>query len=666
MNHNNYNNKNNQISKSKNNIIFWPNDIKLNNASERYLILGYRIDQFTVVVIDIIVKEDYREISNKTDKDIFRNIEILTSINCKIRKCHQHSHNHLYEVQYDFVKNQPILNNNQTIIFFKPPNSSNLEYFSLDPIKINIFWNNNNQIGELIFRRPSTRKYADKLLKHFSNFDNDDDDNLSLIGENSREILRIINLTNYIRVRINANRLNRGNIFNIFNCFIPYYEVMFTLVAMFYYIFIQKTCYLLSSILTYPVLKLNFKYKVSNDGKSTDKNKTNISLSSLSFMIHQINFRAKQLYNLPLQFKKLRYSKLESEASIIKDAKFSPSEYIKFYNTVWLIMNDLLLGVVFTTILKNHHHTILRVFEKIVVEYHVLLSNTITWLMNSPAGFKLNNELASFMGQLILWVLDFWKQNILKFLISNSDNILITIEIFSQYFGLSIGISMILDLFNIFILSINGFYIASTRIYCWQLNILRSLFKLFYGKKYNVLRNRVDSKDYEFDQLMLGIIIFTILIYLLPTVFIFYLTFIIARLTILILNFTLKLLLISLNHLPIVAFLLKLKNQDRLPGGIVLDCEFYTNDYRITLHSKSLSIGEIVTSHINSMLNFNKFNLNAQDTKSFVENLRADKINELYTIDDVVNNWDRISIVTIVKNVVIGEIIKDYDYKEMF
>ena len=36
------------------------------------------------------------------------------------------------------------------------------------------------------------------------------------------------------------------------------------------------------------------------------------------------------------------------------------------------------------------------------------LQRTITWLMESPAGLKLNNELAKFLGEFFLWVIAHW------------------------------------------------------------------------------------------------------------------------------------------------------------------------------------------------------------------------------------------------------------------
>jgi len=130
------------------------------------------------------------------------------------------------------------------------------------------------------------------------------------------------------------------------------------------------------------------------------------------------------------------------------------------------------------------------------------------------------------------------------------------------------SLSLISDLVSLFTLHIHCFYIASARIYSWQLTIITSLFHLFRGKKRNVLRNRIDSCDYELDQLLLGTILFTLLFFLLPTVAVFYLTFAFARMGIIVLKATLDTLLACLNHFPIFALMLRFKDPSRLPGKL--------------------------------------------------------------------------------------------------
>ena len=63
------------------------------------------------------------------------------------------------------------------------------------------------------------------------------------------------------------------------------------------------------------------------------------------------------------------------------------------------------------------------------------------------------------------------------------------------------------------------------RLYSLQVSALASLWRLFRGKKWNVLRQRVDSATYDVNQLFIGTLLFTILLFLLPTTSLFYTVF---------------------------------------------------------------------------------------------------------------------------------------------
>lgn len=629
--------------------VFWPNDIILNNPNEKYVVLGYNTNSTKQVIINVLKKSDYATLKINVESSILKELEILYTINCKSK-----NHQLMY---YDFSRQIPLLTPNQILILFKPSKSWKLEYYSLNPITINIFWNSNDQARDIVFKRPTTDKYNIKLNQHWL----DESNNINSERDDMMEELRIINLTNYIRSKMNLTT-NNSMQFNIPNYISSTIDVIVTIISFSYILLVQKPCHILSNFLSYPFLKLRYKNPYNN------QNPIKFSLSLLSYSFHQINFRVRQLYNLPLQFKKLKISKIESESSILKGTRFSPSEYIKFYNTVWLIINDILLGVIFSNILKANHNFIAHSVQILIPKYETMLGDTIRWLMNSPAGFKLNNELASFLGQLIFWVLDLWKTTTLAWIITNIDSLLSIVEILTSYCGITLFISILLDLTNVIFLNVYGFYIACTRLYFWQISIVMSLFKLFYGKKYNILRNRVDSNNYEFDQLMIGIIMFTILIYLLPTVFIFYLTFVLLRLAVLSILFALKFLLILLNHIPIVVLLLKLKNQERLPSGILLDFQ----DGYFILKSRPLTLGQIYQSHMNSMLNFNLFNLNHTNIDEQFGSYESaneednNSINMNYKMRDVVENWRRISVIHLMKIILFGQTIQDYDYTSMF
>jgi phosphatidylinositol N-acetylglucosaminyltransferase subunit Q len=144
--------------------------------------------------------------------------------------------------------------------------------------------------------------------------------------------------------------------------------------------------------------------------------------------------------------------------------------------------------------------------------------------------------------------------------------LIVTIVGYSGFIGMSLSVSLLSDLLSLLTLHISSFYVASARIYDWQLTILISLFHLFRGKKRNVLRDRIDSCDYDLDQLLLGTILFTLLAFLFPTVMVFYLTFVTARAGVLVGKVVLDVGLACLNHWPLFAIMLRVKDPARIPG----------------------------------------------------------------------------------------------------
>ncbi|ROT35804.1 phosphatidylinositol N-acetylglucosaminyltransferase subunit GPI1 [Sodiomyces alkalinus F11] len=286
------------------------------------------------------------------------------------------------------------------------------------------------------------------------------------------------------------------------------------------------------------------------------------ALKDISATAQQIEIRLQQFCYWPLQYMTLRQRK-NNWGSITT----SHPEYIRFYNSLWLVANDVIIGIALGSYIIDNADWVANTMGHLLRTYAVkALQRSISWLMGWPAGLKLNSELALFLGDLFLWVIEYWSSCI-ETLQPALPHIVWFIG-FSSLAGASMPIAMFSDLLSVLTVHIHSFYLASARIYHWQLTILISLFHLFRGKKHNVLRNRIDSCDYDLDQLLVGTILFTLLFFLLPTVVVFYLNFAIARMVIISLKAVFDTLLSCLNHFPLFALMLRVKDPRRLPGGI--------------------------------------------------------------------------------------------------
>ena len=284
------------------------------------------------------------------------------------------------------------------------------------------------------------------------------------------------------------------------------------------------------------------------------------AIKDVSDTAQQVDIRLQQFCYWPIQYKTLRKRKKDWDS-----VTNSHPDYIRFYNSLWLVANDVIMGIALGTYIIDNADGVAAAINHVLTEWMIFgLRSMIEWLTDWPAGLKLNNELTSFLADLVIWVIEYWSYCL--------DSIrpilphLIMFVGFSGFAGATMPIAMFSDLLSLFTMHIYWFYVASARIYHWQLTIIISLFHLFRGKKHNVLRNRIDSCDYDLDQLLLGTILFTVLTFLLPTVLVFYLTFALSRMAIITLKAILDTLLACLNHFPLFALMLRVKDPWRLPG----------------------------------------------------------------------------------------------------
>ena len=287
------------------------------------------------------------------------------------------------------------------------------------------------------------------------------------------------------------------------------------------------------------------------------------ALKDLLACCQQVHLRLQQFSYYPTQYHLLR--KRKDDWSSIPTTN---SDYIRFYNSLWLVANDVIIGIALGSFITDNAEATAWFLGGLLDRYTVNgLKQTIRWLMSYPGGLKLNTELAAFLGDLFLWVIEYWSTTTRLLIMPHLPQIFYFIG-YSSFAGASMPIAILSDLLSLLTMHIYSFYIASAKIFNWQLTIISSLFHLFRGKKRNVLRNRIDNCDYDLDQLLLGTILFTLLFFLLPTVVVFYLTFASARMAIIALKACLDTCLACLNHFPLFALMLRLKDSRRLPGGI--------------------------------------------------------------------------------------------------
>ncbi|KAH9922027.1 uncharacterized protein BXZ73DRAFT_79816 [Epithele typhae] len=212
---------------------------------------------------------------------------------------------------------------------------------------------------------------------------------------------------------------------------------------------------------------------------------------------------------------------------------FEDDLHHRFHNCVWLVLNDAIIGVAFGTFLCENQYFLARWLQYGLRIYLVDgMEDALLWLNNWPAGLKLNTELSQFYCHSLIGFVSAW--------------------------GCCLGMTTIVSLLS------DALSLLTAHLYlCYFISAT------VFSKRYNVLRNRIDSWDYDLDQLLLGTILFTLVAFLCPTAHLLR-PFATARLTVIVVHAGLDTLTALLNHFPLFALMLRVKDPLRVPGGVCI------------------------------------------------------------------------------------------------
>ncbi|MGH0120463.1 UNVERIFIED_CONTAM: hypothetical protein FKN15_066350 [Acipenser sinensis] len=206
--------------------------------------------------------------------------------------------------------------------------------------------------------------------------------------------------------------------------------------------------------------------------------------------------------------------------------------------------------------------TLVPVADHIAEELQELLK----WLMGAPAGLKMNRALDQVLGRFFLYHIHLWINYI--HLLSPFIGMILWYVGLSACLGLTFALSVLSDIVALLTFHIYCFYVYGARLYCLKIYGLTSLWRLFRGKKWNVLRQHVDSCSYDPDQLFIGTLLFAILFFLLPTTVLYYLVFTLLRLLVVLFQGLLHLCVDFINSFPLFAMGLRICRSYRLAAGV--------------------------------------------------------------------------------------------------
>lgn len=323
----------------------------------------------------------------------------------------------------------------------------------------------------------------------------------------------------------------------------------------------------------------------------------------ISVTIRQVDLRCQQVCYFPVQFLRINKKKVLTEslpnmATSEKDnglqlpCQFYP-DYIRFYNTIWLMVNDISFGLVFGALMFENRCYLVTYLNKGIRYYLYDFIKTVTvGLADNPFGIKLNAELTRFLSELFLWIIDFSYLHIIEPL-TEVKTLMWLIEwncTIMSFVGATFGLSLIVDFLSLCSFHIFLFYHIINKLYSWQLNAMTNLYYLFRGKKKNKLRQRIDFNHFELDQLLMGMLLFIIMVYLTPTVLAFYISYTCLRISLIYVEIILEAVITLINHFPLFALLLRIKDPKRLPGGVSFDLNLTATGSYLILKNNPLKM----------------------------------------------------------------------------
>lgn len=325
-------------------------------------------------------------------------------------------------------------------------------------------------------------------------------------------------------------------------------------------------------------------------------------LLQLSSTVRQVSLRIQQISSFPASARQLRRVRQKN----LLPLQSLSVHYIATWNGLWLIANDLILGWFIATIVDQHRDEISSQLVRWLRLSLTGLEQACQWLDDWPGGLKLNTELSRFYRDMYVGLISLFQTMsigpLIRMLSTSTGERWSFWTVFAlagRCCGLSIQVCLLVDVVKLATLQVRWLHILARSQYAVLLHLISVFLDLFRGKKRNVLSSAAGAHKaapvdttYGLDQLLLGTILFTLALFLLPTVTVYHMLFSAAQLFTEVVGLLLDQMLVGvvLNATPLLALLLRIKDPQRVPDGIMLvkasDHEAMAQSKRGLEHSK--------------------------------------------------------------------------------
>lgn len=312
-----------------------------------------------------------------------------------------------------------------------------------------------------------------------------------------------------------------------------------------------------------------------------------------SATVSQLTFRWRQILSW---FDLYKQMKDESDPEVRRRTELS------LYTSISIVILDVVFGVLTACIIIYSPHSLFKPIQRayLYLDNHVLQS-VVSWLMGSPAGLQMNRNLVIFLGTISLTVVSYWDAVIL-FLITSEYidmemRIAVVLSILSLT-GVSVLLSALIDFSSIAFFHIFFVYAGVTRLWNLTVKVIFTFTHLFRGKKYNILKLRVDGHEFDIEQLILGTVFLSLVVFMLPTVFVFYLSFLLLWLGVLLLQLLLRAGVSVFSFFPVYLYL----NANSIPARVAIVPNGLRNAVCFKLESQPLGYRAVLSEFLRAVI----------------------------------------------------------------
>eukprot|EP01038_Epipyxis_sp_PR26KG_P006662 gene6662-9144_t len=241
--------------------------------------------------------------------------------------------------------------------------------------------------------------------------------------------------------------------------------------------------------------------------------------------------------------------------------------YIEVTNFVMFVIIDIILGCFLGIFLIRNSDRIVQIVESLCFNLQKsFILDTLVWFNNSPGGVKLNPVITSKVGSLVAFIVNSYDIVLLFAKIVHKP--LIIFIAYSGCFGFTVQLVMIIDAIRLLTLHVAAIHRGLSYLHENQIRLIYSLWLLFNGKKRNILRNRIDTCEYDQNELLMGTMLFAMTVFLFPSFAAYFYLFAFCQLGIVFVHYILWATVVGTKEFPYYMLTLFLYDYKYVTNGV--------------------------------------------------------------------------------------------------